>query len=170
MNSNHNKIIGLIKRTKVQKVNPELNQRTLKAAANLKIDKTASQSIHKPFFSFIFLTHIFMGNIKKYASIALVLVVVLVGVVMYNGVSYATHVANAREALAQLEQVISGQSSQSALIPSALADEDEVDEDEVDEDEVEDLTEEIVEETEAAIEAAEDLDDLDSLENALEVI
>ena len=167
MKPNLNYIKGLIKKLRPFNVTPKLDQNILKALNNLRVEREFKGSFKKPSF-FIYLTHTIMNSFKRYAIAVVAVILVVGGVMHYNQNSYAHHLNNAKSALAQLEAVISGHPSQLTLIPTAFAEgKGEV---VVDEEEVEELVEEVVAETEEAIEAAEEITDPEELTDALEDI
>jgi len=175
MKTSLRKIKGLLSKYKGFEVSPELDRKVLKAIDNLHVEHDFTDSVRvvkSPSF-FANINQIFIKKLKRYAVIAVLILIAVTGTMYFNQNSYAYHLNKAGFALNKLDALLHGSRNQASLIPNAFADEtsaNDTDANASDENQIIILVLEVDHETQAAIESAEQLSDINKLRNALNAI
>ncbi|MBU0706171.1 hypothetical protein KJ657_01060 [Patescibacteria group bacterium] len=166
-------IEGLLRKSPQFHLSKKQDEKILKALDGLHVLKARNQVT--PDRSF----HPFMLLFKGFATVAFVVAIFFGTQYYFNKVptettapaqvagTYSEHIRNARVALAKLEMAITGETSFSFIAMAVAENEDSI---EVDENLISDLTEEMVEETQAAIESLGETTETDTLDEALDEI
>lgn len=163
MDNPNNDIEGVLKKFSLFRISPKKDAEIMKALSNLHIQRSFEAAKGKAGV-FVWLEQVVFSK-KGLVSVLAVFALSISGVLYYNATnSYSYHLNKAKEALGQLQETLKGRGEANLLFGTVLAAESDS---RVDESAVEEHTENVVSETEEAIEATNRIDRADETAHAL---